>query len=179
MLYSFNKDENRWIGVRNEKGFSALAIDPVGRPLVVDMERNLERLVNGKWEFMSARVQSVSVGANGEIFVTGGKSRADGYSMKKLVDDDRGWEKVSGAAVKVVVDPKGRPWVLNNKGELYRYQLISAWQSQQASNWLRLAGRASDIAVGSDGSVYAVDRGSILEWSEEKMNWEKSSATVF
>ena len=81
-----------------------------------------------------------------------------------------GWERVPGGAVRIAVDPKGNPWILNRAGS------IAKWKNDK---WQRMPGRARDIAVGAEGSVYAIGwnkyKGAYGIWKFNGVIWERES----
>lgn len=50
-------------------------------------------------------------------------------------------------ALRIAVDPDGSPWIIQVGGRIYH------WKNDQ---FMRMPGRARDIAVGAEGSVYAI-----------------------
>ena len=57
------------------------------------------------------------------------------------------WERTSGSAVRIDVDPYGTPWVIDHTDDIY--ELI-------AGRWIRRPGAARDIGIGADGSVWVI-----------------------
>jgi len=51
-------------------------------------------------------------------------------------------------ATSVTVDNEGNPWITNNKNEIW------AWTNE---GWKRVQGIASKVAIGADGSIFALD----------------------
>jgi hypothetical protein len=56
------------------------------------------------------------------------------------------WTSVSGAAVRIAVDPVGKPWVVNS-------QNIYGWSG---SSWIAVPGAATDVGIGANGDVWAI-----------------------
>ena len=52
-----------------------------------------------------------------------------------------------GAASRIAVDPSGNPWVVNGINQIFR---------RSNGSWLRIPGRARDIGIGADGSVWII-----------------------
>ncbi|MEO6000547.1 MAG: hypothetical protein ABIN89_27125 [Chitinophagaceae bacterium] len=50
-----------------------------------------------------------------------------------------------GGAVRIAVDPNGVPWVINDSNNIYRWN---------GNDWDLMPGNATDIGIGSDGSVW-------------------------
>src|SRR5262249_24596381 len=78
-----------------------------------------------------------------------------------------------GTAVRVAVDPSGNPWVVNHQGEIYRWA---------GNHFERVFGAATDIGVGSDGSVYIVgtdgcDGSGCMIYRRDGAQWTAMSST--
>lgn len=83
------------------------------------------------------------------------------------------WVRVSGAAKRIAVDGKGRAWVVNESGGIYR---------RKGQGWEQLPGKAYDVGAGPDGTVWVVGRtqGSrpgayrLYRWNEASHGWDPS-----
>jgi hypothetical protein len=97
--------------------------------------------------------KDISAGTNESIWVIGNATN-DGAIFKF---NGTNWTPVDGYGVRIAVAPTGRPWVVNSSGSIYRHTTgtptIGSWELMPA-----LPFGARDIAVGSDGSVWAIDR---------------------
>ena len=113
----------------------------------------------------SATDVSVSVGANGSVWVIGTTTTTGGYQIWSWTGSS--WKSEPGGAVRIAVDPNGNPWVINNA------QQIFYWVN---GNWQLEPGSAYDIGVGSNGTVdmvsttpkyngYAVEQWTGSGWS--------------
>lgn len=130
--------------------------------------------------FLKSRIHSaghikgtdVSVGANGTIFLIGKRnvSSTGGYNILYL-KNGKFITLPHCAAVKIAVSPDGIPWVVNKSHLIYKY-------IDSSSPWQQMPGTATDIAIGANGSVYAIgtkkvsDTGgyNIMKWNGEKWN---------
>jgi hypothetical protein len=65
-----------------------------------------------------------------------------------------GFEKVDGGATIVRVGPGGQPWLVNAQGAIFRRKASSTGFLD--GTWQTMPGQASDIAIGADGSVWAI-----------------------
>jgi hypothetical protein len=61
---------------------------------------------------------------------------------------------VDGGAVGVAVGPNGQPWIFNQQGTIFRRTKGASGYADGA--WQVLPGRVTDLAVGGDGSVWAI-----------------------
>jgi len=62
---------------------------------------------------------------------------------------DGRWKQVDGAAVRIAMDQEGLPWVINDRGAVYRRTGPYAPEG----SWQEVAGSARDFVVGPDGSL--------------------------
>jgi len=82
------------------------------------------------------------------------------------------WNVVSGGAgVRIAVDPPGNPWVVNKSNLIYKYN---------GSTWTQLPGTGTDIGIGANGSVYAINTTlvsptggyQVVKWNTSTSNWD-------
>ena len=94
-------------------------------------------------------VSDVGVGADGSVFVIGtdSVSLTGGYGIYKLVNG-RLIKLPACAGIRIAVTPQGMPWVVNKSHLIFRYNGTPVWD--------QMPGTANDIAIGADGSVYAI-----------------------
>jgi hypothetical protein len=75
---------------------------------------------------------------------------------------------VGSKAVRIGVDPGGLPWVVNDKGEIFR----SSGAPPFSLSWTQMPGAASDIGIGSDGTVWVIGAGGALfRWDQTTGGW--------
>ena len=86
-----------------------------------------------------------------------------GYMLYRWDGED--WKPQYGdpAAVKVAVAPDGRPWAINEDGEIRR---------KTDKGWEKLNGTGKDISIGADGTVYLVGTNPVRPY---RPNWENNS----
>jgi len=97
--------------------------------------------------------------------------KGEGYDLKYRTGS-RSWETFSDRqATSVTVDSKGNPWITNNKNEIW------AWND---GDWKRVKGLASKIAIGADGSIFALDNKligdegyGIWKYDDKNHKWHK------
>ena len=98
------------------------------------------------------------------MWVVGVTPTSGGFTINRW--NGRDWDLVPGGAVRIDVDPRGNPWVVNDAGNILR--------RTPAGQWQRLPGNATDVTVAT-----AVQRGywgtdrvpgghSIHRWSGDK-----------
>ncbi len=108
------------------------------------------------WEWLPGEALDIGVGADGTAWAVGTSAYDydydDGYGYdygnSLYMWDGYDWYEMGGSAIRVDVDPLGRPWIVNDDHEI--------WRMNRSGNWVRLHGAAHDIGVGADGSVWVV-----------------------
>lgn len=154
----------RWTGSswgRVEGAAVRIDVDPDGSPWIVNDSHQIYRRVDNQWRRLQGDARDIGVGADGSVWAAagGGIYRWDGAFD---------WTRSSGSAVRIDVDPLGNPWVTDHTDDVY--QLI-------AGRWVRRPGRARDIGIGADGSVWAIGTSGsngghgIYRWSGS--NWNR------
>lgn len=98
------------------------------------------------WTTVPGAANDIGVGADGTAWAIGTKQVPGGYRIWRWDGDS--WAGVRGGAVRISVDPSGNAWVVNSAGRIYRYD-GSAFRGIPT-------GRATDIGVGADGSVWVI-----------------------
>lgn len=111
------------------------------------------------WRQVLGFAYDVGVGANSDVWVIGTDPQPGGYGIYHI--DGFGGFAVEGGALRIDVDPFGRPWVVNFDHEIYRLESDGFWQ--------RMPGFALDIGIGADGSVWVVNFEGVYYW--DGFNW--------
>jgi hypothetical protein len=102
----------------------------------------------------------VGAGASGSVWIVGTNPVAGGFGIWHWTGTT--WAAVPGGAVRIAVDPSGRPWVVTSLHQIYHWT---------GSVWTLFPGAATDIGVGANGSVWAAgtnpvaDGFSISHWT--------------
>ena len=144
-IYKFDGSDWRQVqgqGVR-------IAVDPQGNPWVVDRQARIFRMVNGRFVQLSGNATDIGIGADGSAFVVG-TAPCNEYGCGIYKFDGSNWQAIAGRdarGVRIAVDPHGNPWVVNRIGGIFR--MING-------NFVQVPGTATDVGVGSDGSVFTV-----------------------
>lgn len=95
----------------------------------------------------------VAVGADGVLWYIG----PDGSIYREGT-------KMPGGGVRIAVDPKGTPWVVNAGGQIFRWT-GSAWQQMPGS-------AATDVGIGANGTVWVAGAGGVLfRWNPSTNSW--------
>ena len=107
--------------------------------------------LTGKKERVAIEANDISVGANGEVWV----ASQHGVFRKKGAD----WEQVRTTsttifsenilwAKRIDVDAQGNPWVIDEKGILYK-RVYS--ESRKEYDWIRILSEVKDVGAGKTG----------------------------
>jgi hypothetical protein len=151
-------------------------VDSYGTPFVIDSLGNTLYLnCNKIWKALPGCAKDIGVGMNGDIWKIGCDKREGGYGVWNLIcnkckfknncvkfksgkqdeeyllslDDehDCDWYRVEGAGLRIDVDPKGNPWIVNSSNEIYHYDGLD-WHLIPALSGI-------DISVSNEGVVFA------------------------
>ena len=125
-----------------------------------------------EWQKLPGKGTDIGAGADGSLWVIGTEGDPNGNSIFEFNKDDHAWVKTSsGTGINISVGPKGIPWIVNKKGEIFR---------RKGKNWEQIPGTARDVAVGGDGSAWMTgtetdkDGGGIVnKWNEGDWKWVK------
>jgi Streptogramin lyase len=147
-------------------GAERIAVDPSGNAWIVNATQQIYRYDGAKFVQTSGLARDVGVGANGTVWVIGTNAVQGGYGIWRSTDKGASWTSIPGGGVRISVDPAGNAWMINNTGNIYRFD---------GTKFVMLPGTATDIGVGSDGSAWVIgsDNSSIYKWNGS--NWDKKS----
>jgi hypothetical protein len=171
-VYKWNSEDWSWEEL-NGQGVR-LAVTKDGDPWVVNDEQEIYRRKGGNWEKMPGSGLDIGIGGDNVAYVIGTDNDEEGNGpVKRWYNELYEWSVTKGrSGVAVDVGPEGVAFVVDSKNDIYR---------QKGDSWQQLPGKAIDVAVGNDGSVYvcgAKDKdgtlGAIFKWDEENWQWEKT-----
>lgn len=111
---------------------------------------------------MGVTATDVGVGADGTTWRIGTDAGPGGFNIYRRSGGN--WQKVDGSAVRISVDPRGVPWVVNNTRTILRWN---------GTAWDTMPGAAIDIGIGADGTVW------VLGGDDAAWRWNGSSWTSF
>jgi|LauGreStaDraftv2_3_1035109.scaffolds.fasta_scaffold02418_2 hypothetical protein len=144
-------------------------VDGTGNPWMVNETGNIYRWVGSAW--LQVPGAAIDIGASaGGVWVLGTAKVSGGYEIFRLTGTST-WTKVTGGAMRIDVDPKGNPWIVNDAGNVYRWN---------GNGWDTINGpKARDVGIGGDGSVFIVGQdGSIHKWSSSSSSWVKRDGVM-
>jgi hypothetical protein len=103
-----------------------------------------------RWEERPGLAKDIGAGADGSVWIIGTDRVAtdpvgSDFSIHRWNGSD--WDDIDGGGVRIDVDGKGNPWVVNHRGQIFR---------RDNNQWVPLPGLAKDIGAGADGSVWII-----------------------
>ena len=124
----------------------------------------ISQVYSQQWKQLPGSAVDISIGADGSLWIVGTGGEKLGNYLLKYNFENQEWEKSpTGLGIKISVDPKGRPWIINKKGKIFR---------KKGKNWQELPGSATDICANQPAAVYIAgtderDLGySIFKWNK-------------
>ena len=99
------------------------------------------------WRQRGSGGRDIGVGGNNSVYVIGGTYVGSGNYAIYRWNGGSSWSKLPGGGVRIDVDQNGKPWVVNSKGNIFRWS---------GSKWIQVAGGARDIGIGPNGYVYII-----------------------
>ena len=102
--------------------------------------------LGSSWFLLPGSARDVGTGPDGSIFVIGvDRQTSAGFGIHRW--NGSAFEAGAGAGMRIAVDPKGNPWVVNRQSEIW------AWDG---NGFARMPGSANDIGIGADGTVCVI-----------------------
>lgn len=99
---------------------------------------------------------ATEIGAGGgAVWITGTGAVGSGGDFQIFRRSANDWLLVDGGAVKVAIEPNQTPWVINKAGNIYRRNGVTT-SNPAGTGWSLKPGSASDIAIGSNGTIYKI-----------------------
>jgi len=116
------------------------------------------------WMYISGIVaRDIGVGRNGAVWATATNGNIFRWN-------GTGWDNIVGGASRVAVDAEGAAWVVNDYGDIYKYDNTTRY-------WELKPGNAKDIGIGGDGSVWIIGSNvvqggyDVYKWDWTTSNW--------
>lgn len=123
----------------------AISVDSNGQPWVVNQQGDIFYR-DSSWHKLPGSARDIGVGGrDNSVWVIGSERTSGGYQIFHW--NGAGWDKVDGGGVRIAVDNHGKPWVVNDRGEIFR---------MAGHHWEKMPGAATDIAIGGDDSVWVI-----------------------
>jgi tectonin-like protein len=157
-------DGKAWIKVGNRDANESIT-DPKKGIWVVANNNQIWRFDGNVWKQMPGAAKDIGIGANGVVWIVGTDGAAYKWNSKS-----KSWSKMGGALIeRIAVNPKGIPWIINKRQEIWQYTGSTFKQLQ--------TGRATDIGIGAEGSVWIVGTDNApYRWDGK--NWQKHAGGI-
>jgi hypothetical protein len=126
-----------------------IAIDGVGHPWMTNSNGNIFVWNGSAWGALPGLGTDVAIGGN-QAWIIGANAVPGGYGIYHW--NGSNWDPIAGGAVRIAVDGSGRPWVVNNVGQIFYLD---------GGNWTAVPGSALDIGVGGN-QVWIVGTNRVL-----------------
>lgn len=104
-----------------------IAVSPAGSPWVVNAYGKIYRWREGEWLEVPGCANDIGVGGNDATWIIGCDPAPGGFGIwafrPRSLDagvTDSWWSRVDGAGLAIAVDAQGRPWIVDDKGRVYR-----------------------------------------------------------
>ena len=156
-------------GAKTWRGAVRLAVGPTGLACFVRNNGAIGCFTSDyKVRRMKGIGKDIAIGADGSMFVLGGKAHVDGgWSVWKW--QAAKWVKVPGrSGTRIAADPQGNPWIVDDQGTMWRHR---------DGQWSRVKGKAKAIAIGPEGSVLSLGTRAttgghrLFKWSHQTEQW--------
>ncbi len=148
--YVGSGESNGWMKTQTGSG-KRIDVDGNGIPWIIDLNNQIYKYNGNTWDNIpgNARDIGVGVGAEGNVWMIHTTMiSSNGYKIKRLNESGTGWDRISGAAVRIDVDSEGNAWIVDAQGTIYHYN---------GTSWDLVPGpKAIDIAV-ANGSVGIIE----------------------
>lgn len=164
-------DSEKWIWEELKGKGARVAVTKDGDPWVVNQKNEIYRRKGGNWEKLPGTASDIGIGGDNVVFAIGtDKEEGGDGTVRKWYNELYKWSIAKGkSGVAVDVSPDGVAYVVNSQSKIYR---------QKGDAWQELPGRAIDIAVGNDGTIYACQPpkegkkdGVVHKWDEDNWEW--------
>lgn len=145
--------DGRFIALQRSPSAKEISVGPDGLPFILDNLGAMYRLEKDgeTWKQVYGRAKDVAVAPNGTLFHIGmGATRLGlftaGFDLYKWVSNQ--WTRLQGmGGFRVSADRNGNPYLVSFSDTIWR---------NDGTSWKQLSGRAKDIGVGADGSVFVI-----------------------
>ena len=120
-------------------------VDSYHNAWVVNQAGNIFTWVGGDWSRVQGSASDIGAGG-GAVWAIGRTTLGGGFNIMRW--NNGSWQDIPGAAVRIDVNQAGQAWVVNDRGDAFRWN---------GSTWVGAPGKQGrDISVGSDGQVFMV-----------------------
>ena len=118
-LYRWNATTSNW-DIEAGAGAVRIDVDEQGNPWVVQSGGQIYRYDGSGFVLMPGRASDISIGGNGDVWIIGTNSVADGpHDIWRWNESNWNWDPVPGGALGITVDVLGQPWIVQGGGSIY------------------------------------------------------------
>jgi hypothetical protein len=169
-IYSYSN--GNWI--KQAGAGRRITVDSSGRPWMVDDQNKIYRydLNSNSWQMLPGLGTDIAAGGDGSIWLLGAVKVGGGYNVFKWDTTAQNWTLFSGTGLRIAAEKGGSPWVVNENGDIFRYDL-------QLSSWSQKPGKARSVHAGlSTGAVWVIGTGAVVggypvsRYIPETQTWE-------
>lgn len=157
-IFKRAKTDNKWTKIIG--GANRIAVSGT-QAWVVNDKGNVFVQSGSSWRHIPGpAAQDIGASAKG-VWIIG----VDGKIHQRV---GNGWKTVPGNAQRIDIDRDGRPWVVNEQGNIFVHN--------NSLQWDRLPGAAVDVAVDIPGAAQVVGSdGKVYVFNGSKLNWDPVS----
>ena len=144
--------------------------------LVDDQDVLWGQLQAGAGLFYLRNAHDVAAGADNSVWIIGTDERAGGYGIYQRSASYNTWTYMNLAALQIAVDKDGNAWVVDDKGEVHRYNLASkSWETMPEH---KTGLKAKSIHTGASGAVWMLGAETIpggfpiFQWNASNKAWD-------
>lgn len=139
-------DDFRWTLLGGLPGYAMkVDTDPAGNPWVINDDRMIYWYNGSSWEYKGNQAMDITVGGDGSVYIVSDTySTSEGYTIRKWLNP--GWIEIAGR--------KGNRISANNEGDIYTVNKMGVISYYDGTSWNDMPGRASDIGVAANGTVF-------------------------
>ncbi len=123
------------------------------------------------FEKINGRATDIGCGADGSVWIVGS---AEKYGIFKFNPSTAGWDQILGKGKRIDVDANGNPWIADQDMAIWRFRTDEGL----GGKLVEVPGRASDIGIGADGSVWIVgspDKNyGVFRWNNSINGWDQA-----
>ncbi len=160
-IYRWNAAQETWVPIPG-----GLASISVGNALSVwglNASSAIYRYDPGAqtWVQVPGSLAQLAIGSDGDVWGINGAGQAYHY-----VGGGQVWQPVAGATLaQIAAGFDGAVWGIGSGGQLYRF-------NPELGSWEQIAGLASQVSVGADGAVWALNAGQVYRFNSLTQSFE-------
>lgn len=157
--------------IKKDQKIISLHADEHGLPWLLLSHRQAIRFDGVRWSYLprlNKKIKQLATSINGKVVALGENNR-----LYQLGNKKRSWQRISKQkADRIALSPQGKPWLLDKQGRILGQTADKDNSPPPAVftrllSWKPMGTLAKRLDVGSDGSVFALDRdGRVWQWQQ-------------